>query len=72
MLKSRYALLKPRCRFCDREWVPPTCVSANLAFCMVCQDDRTSLAREQQGESKSAIGLNGELRLVPTRLNAGR
>jgi hypothetical protein len=72
MLKiRRYALLKPRCRSCDREWVPAANVSANLAFCSVCQEDRISIARHLLGESKPVVGLNGELRLLPGKRSAG-
>jgi hypothetical protein len=62
---KRYRLIRPKCRFCAREWTPPAYVSANVAYCSECEVDRLDLARERCDGIKLVIGLNGEKRLAP-------
>lgn len=63
-MSRRQKFIRPKCRCCGREWTPPSYVSANNAFCPVCEEFRLASAQSFHKESKSIRGLNGERRLV--------
>jgi hypothetical protein len=62
---KRYRLIRPECRFCLREWTPPSYVSANISYCSECEADRLKLALKRSSGVRLVTGLNGENRLVP-------
>ena len=51
----------PRCRFCRRYWQPDEGVSASVAYCEACADDRRAIAADVLGWARPTATAHGYL-----------
>lgn len=64
---ARKLFVLPHCRFCGREWLPPEYVSANMAYCSECRDERLALMQSRVRGVRYIEGRNGERVAVPDK-----
>lgn len=67
-MAARKLLVLPRCRFCGREWSPPEYVSADIAFCDECRQERLAHAQQKVRGIRFIRGCNGERVAVPDKV----
>ncbi len=57
----------PHCRFCGRKWSPREHVSANLAYCEECRDERLAFTQSKVSAIRVVRGGNGERVMLPIK-----
>lgn len=64
---SRYRMNLPQCRFCGREWIPASYVSADASYCKECEPERAALARSANPGLLLITGRDGSKVVLPVR-----
>ncbi|WP_126906849.1 hypothetical protein [Rhizobium phaseoli] len=67
---AKKKLVLPHCRFCGREWLPAEHVSASLAYCDECREERLAFTRARVTGIEIVRGRNGEQVMVPVKRGA--
>lgn len=62
---SRYRMVRPQCRYCGRDWVPASYVSADANYCKECEPERAALARAASPGLRVITGRDGSKIVVP-------
>lgn len=68
---SRYRMVRPRCRYCGRDWVPPSYVSADASYCNDCKGERAETARLSNPQLAVFIGRDGSKVVMPAGRSYG-